>query len=81
MWIAATVAGLFAGAGLIIAIGAQNAFVLRQRHPVGALHAGEGARVAHLRERLLEDELHSVGVGRVLDLCDLHDLNLIHTGL
>ena len=30
MWIAATAAGLFAGAGLIIAIGAQNAFVLRQ---------------------------------------------------
>lgn len=30
MWIAATLAGLFAGAGLIIAIGAQNAFVLRQ---------------------------------------------------
>ncbi|QZN82040.1 LysE/ArgO family amino acid transporter [Stenotrophomonas sp. DR822] len=30
MWIAAALAGLFAGAGLIIAIGAQNAFVLRQ---------------------------------------------------
>lgn len=30
MWITAALAGLFAGAGLIIAIGAQNAFVLRQ---------------------------------------------------
>ena len=40
MWIAATAAGLFAGAGLIIAIGAQNAFVLRQglqRSHVGAV--------------------------------------------
>lgn len=30
MWFTAALAGLFAGAGLIIAIGAQNAFVLRQ---------------------------------------------------
>ncbi|AWH52775.1 amino acid transporter [Stenotrophomonas sp. ESTM1D_MKCIP4_1] len=30
MWITAALSGLFAGAGLIIAIGAQNAFVLRQ---------------------------------------------------
>ena len=30
MWIAAAAAGLFAAAGLIIAIGAQNACVLRQ---------------------------------------------------
>ncbi|MBK0024721.1 amino acid transporter [Stenotrophomonas sp. S48] len=30
MWITVALAGLFAGAGLIIAIGAQNAFVLRQ---------------------------------------------------
>ncbi|OBU69682.1 amino acid transporter [Stenotrophomonas maltophilia] len=30
MWISAAAAGLIAGAGLIIAIGAQNAFVLRQ---------------------------------------------------
>jgi len=40
MWIAATAAGLFAGAALIIAIGAQNAFVLRQglqQHHVGTV--------------------------------------------
>ena len=47
MWIAATAAGLFAGVGLIIAIGAQNAFVLRQglqqRHVGGVVLACAGA--------------------------------------
>lgn len=50
MWIAATVAGLFAGAGLIIAIGAQNAFVLRQglqqRHVGRVVLACAGADIA-----------------------------------
>jgi L-lysine exporter family protein LysE/ArgO len=42
MFLAATAAGFVAGAGLIIAIGAQNAFVLRQglkRHHVGLVVA------------------------------------------
>jgi L-lysine exporter family protein LysE/ArgO len=50
MWIAATVAGLLAGAGLIIAIGAQNAFVLRQglqrRHVGTVVLACAGADIA-----------------------------------
>lgn len=50
MWIAATAAGLFAGAGLIIAIGAQNAFVLRQglqqRHVGKVVLACAGADIA-----------------------------------
>lgn len=50
MWIAATTAGLFAGAGLIIAIGAQNAFVLRQglqrRHVGTVVLACAGADIA-----------------------------------
>ncbi|PSD48481.1 amino acid transporter, partial [Stenotrophomonas maltophilia] len=50
MWIAATAAGLFAGAGLIIAIGAQNAFVLRQglqqRHVGRVVLACAGADIA-----------------------------------
>ena len=50
MWIAAIAAGLFAGAGLIIAIGAQNAFVLRQglqrRHVGTVVAACAGADIA-----------------------------------
>ncbi|MEN5390337.1 LysE family transporter [[Pseudomonas] hibiscicola] len=50
MWIAATAAGLFAGAGLIIAIGAQNGFVLRQglqqRHVGKVVLACAGADIA-----------------------------------
>lgn len=50
MWITAFAAGLFAGAGLIIAIGAQNAFVLRQglqrRHVGRVVLACAGADVA-----------------------------------
>lgn len=50
MWIAAAVAGLFTGAGLIIAIGAQNAFVLRQglrrRHVGTVVLACMGADIA-----------------------------------
>lgn len=50
MWITAFAAGLFAGAGLIIAIGAQNAFVLRQglqqRHVGRVVLACAGADIA-----------------------------------